>query len=143
MDEKIQMHADTLFHRMLEQEKAIEIAKAEGKPVPTFPSLLSSKSMAPSSPEAQIAQRTLDEGKVQMEDLDQSVQAGLKKRLEKLSDEERDLEQRAIKAEIRVGEQVAGQLGTLYETQAAERKKRREAGKETITDRLSSMFGYR
>ncbi len=40
VDEAIQMHADTLYHRMLAQEKAIETAKAAGQPIPTFPAIL-------------------------------------------------------------------------------------------------------
>jgi hypothetical protein len=34
------MHADTLYHRMLDQEEAIEKAKAEGKLIPTFPPVI-------------------------------------------------------------------------------------------------------
>lgn len=40
VDEAIQMHADTLYHRMLAQEQAIETAKATGQPIPTFPPIL-------------------------------------------------------------------------------------------------------
>jgi hypothetical protein len=139
VDEQIQMHADTLYHRMLDQEKAIEAAKAEGSPVPTYPPLLSSK------PKLSTATLTkpLDENKLQPSDLPVSVQAGLKKRLDGLNSEERELEERAIKAEIQAGEQVAERLGTIYEKQAEERRIRKEQGKETIGDKLSSVFGFR
>ena len=40
VDEEIQMHADTLFHRLLDQERAIEAAKTAGEPAPTFPPIL-------------------------------------------------------------------------------------------------------
>ena len=40
VDEAIQMHADTLYHRMLDQEKAIKAAKEAGEPIPTFPPIL-------------------------------------------------------------------------------------------------------
>lgn len=46
VDEDIQMHADTLYHRMLDQEKAIEAAKAAGEPVPTFAPLITSRNPA-------------------------------------------------------------------------------------------------
>jgi hypothetical protein len=134
------MHADTLYHRMLDQEKAIEAAKAEGRPVPTFPPLLSSKSKT--SPSAG-GQQAIDDNKLQPSDLPESVQAGLKKRLEGLNDEEREVEERAIKAEIRAGEQVAERLGTIYEKQAEERKIRKEQGRETIGDKVSSILGFR
>ena len=40
VDEEIQMHADTLYHRLLDQEKAIEAAKTAGEAIPTFPPIL-------------------------------------------------------------------------------------------------------
>lgn len=135
LDEKIQMHADSLYHRMLEQEKAIEAAKAEGRPVPTFPPLLSSKSRNLPVP--------IDDSGIQPSDLKPKVQKGLKKRLEGLNDEEREVEERAIKAEIQAGVQVAEQLGSIYEKQAEERRIRKEQGKETIGDKITSIFSFR
>lgn len=124
---------------MLDQEKAIEAAKAEGKPLPAFPPLLSAK---PTSTTASIT-HNLEDNKFKPSDLSPSVQKGFKKRLEGLKDEEREVEERAIKAEIQAGEQVAASLGTIYEKQAEERKLRKEQGKETIGDKLSSVFGFR
>jgi hypothetical protein len=136
VDEQIQMHADTLYHRMLDQEKLIEAAKAEGKPIPSFPPLLSSKSKTANFP-------SLEDNKTQASSLPPSVQAGLKKRLDGLNAEEREVEERAIKAEIQAGEQVAGHLGSIYEKQREERQKRQEQGRETIGDKISSVFGFR
>jgi hypothetical protein len=134
LDERIQMHADSLYHRMLEQEKAIESAKAEGRPVPTFPPLLSTKSKHPLPP--------IDDSGLNASDLKPKVQKGLKKRLEGLSEEEREVEERAIKAEIQAGVQVAQQLGSIYEKQAEERRIRKEQGKETIGDKITSIFRF-
>jgi hypothetical protein len=136
------MHADTLYHRMLDQEEAIEKAKAEGKPVPTFPPLISSKPRA-ATPAAPARERSLDDNLVQASDLPASVQASLKKRMEGLSEPERRVEEMAVKAEIQAGEQIAEQLGTIYDKQAEERRKRKEEGKERIGDRISSIFGIR
>jgi len=129
------MHADTLYHRMLDQEKATEAAKAEGRPIPTFPPLLSSKSKDSVHP--------IDDGKLQPSDLKPKVQEGFKKRLERLTAEEREIEERAIKAEIQAGVQVAEQLGSIYQKQAEERKLRKEEGKETIGDKITSIFSFR
>ena len=41
MEEEIQMHADSLYHRLLKQEAEVAAAKEEGRPIPTFPPLLS------------------------------------------------------------------------------------------------------
>ncbi|PMD50924.1 uncharacterized protein K444DRAFT_544942 [Hyaloscypha bicolor E] len=135
LDERIQMHADSLYHRMLEQEKAIEAAKAEGRPVPSFPPLLSSNSKNLPVP--------IDESGLQPSDLKPKIQKGLKKRLEGLKDDEREVEERAIKAEIQAGVQVAEQLGSIYEKQAEERRIRKEQGKETIGDKITSIFSFR
>ncbi|KAG0645581.1 hypothetical protein D0Z07_8647 [Hyphodiscus hymeniophilus] len=138
VDEQIQMHADSLYHQMLEQEKAIEEAKAEGRPIPAFPPLLSarvSKATANAIPEA-------EPNHVQVYDMPPKVQEAFKKRLEGLSDDQRILEERAIKAEIQAGEQVAGHLSTIYDKQEAERKRRKEEGKETIADKASASPGF-
>jgi hypothetical protein len=129
------MHADSLYHRMLEQEKAIEAAKAEGRPVPSFPPLLSSNSKNLPVP--------IDESGLRPSDLKPKIQKGLKKRLEGLKDDEREVEERAIKAEIQAGVQVAEQLGSIYEKQAEERRIRKEQGKETIGDKITSIFSFR
>ncbi len=138
VDEQIQMHADTLYHRMLDQEAAVEAAKAEGQPTPTFPPILSKPPKTKSGIEVPFA-----DAKLQPSDLSEKVQKSLKKRLEDLPEQERELEERTIKAEIQAGEQVAGQLGSIYEKQAEERRKRKEEGKETIGDKLSSVFKFR
>lgn len=135
------MHADSLYHRMLDQEKAIEEAKAEGRPIPTFPPILSSsKSKVARASTDTVPKTALEESQVQASDLTPKVQEALKKRLEGLSDDQRILEERAIKAEIRAGEQVAGHLTTIFEKQEAERRKRKEEGKETIADKMTSIF---
>ena len=53
------------------------------------------------------------------------------------------MEERAIKAEIQAGVQVAEQLGSIYEKQAEERRIRKEQGKETIGDKITSIFSFR
>ena len=123
------MHADTLYHRMLDQEAAIEAAKAEGRSVPSFPPLVTTP-IAPTSGTSQI----------DPSDLPPAIQKQLKKRLDGLSEEEREIEEKAIKAEIQAGEQVAGHLGTLYQKQEEEKRIRKEQGRETIGDKLSSVF---
>jgi len=129
VDEKIQMHADTLYHRMLDQEAAIEAAEAEGRPIPAFPPLVT----APIAP-------TSETDHIEPSYLPPAVQKQLKKRLEGLSEEEREIEEKAIKAEIQAGEQVAGHLGDLYQKQEEEKRTRKEQGRETIGDKISSIF---
>ncbi|KAL8803498.1 MAG: hypothetical protein Q9200_006189 [Gallowayella weberi] len=46
IDERIQMHADTLYHQMLDRERQVEAAKKSDLPIPEFPPLVAD---APSS----------------------------------------------------------------------------------------------
>jgi hypothetical protein len=85
----------------------------------------------------------LDDGGLNASDLKPKVQKELKKRLEGLNEGEREVEERAIKAEIQAGVEVAKQLGSIYEKQDEERKLRKELGKETIGDKITSIFRFR
>lgn len=134
------MHADTLYHRMLDQEEAIEAAKAEGKPIPTFEPLLSARKAAPVQ---QIPTKAAPEEQYQPSDLPPNVQERLKKRLEGLEGKERELEEQAITAELRAGEEAATNLANIYQKQEEEKRARKEMGKETMGDKLSSIFGFR
>ncbi|KAH8594758.1 hypothetical protein B0O99DRAFT_513253 [Bisporella sp. PMI_857] len=135
IDEKIQMHADTLYHRMLDQEKQIEAAKAEGKPIPTFPPLVSSVPATQKKPLAKADDEQLD--------LAPDMQELLNKRLEGLSPEERDIEERAFRAEIRSGVEVAEHYTWFLAKQDAERRKRKDEGRETIGDKVTSLLRFR
>lgn len=138
------MHADTLYHRMLEQEKVIEAAKAEGRPVPTFPPILSTvKTNSTKSPANSTPKEISDNPKIGISNLKPEVQAKLKKRLKGLTSEERELEERAIDAEIQAGTQVAEHVGTQLQKQDEERAQRKAEGKETIGDRIISIFRIR
>ncbi|TAQ89683.1 hypothetical protein B7494_g1989 [Chlorociboria aeruginascens] len=139
VDEKIQMHADTLYHRMLDQEKQIEAAKAEGKPVPSFPPILSNAKPAAVA----ASQEALEAAHIDPSLLKPSIQAQFKKRLEGLGGAERELEERAIRAEIQAGEEVVGNLGSIYQKQDEERKKRKDEGKGTFADMMISIFKFR
>ena len=65
LDEDIQMHADTLYHRMLQQEDAVARAKEEGLPIPEFPKLIDKnapRGYRPPSPADYIPQSKLFKG---------------------------------------------------------------------------------
>lgn len=129
VEEDIQMHADRLYHRLMEQESAIEEAKKEGKPVPKFEPLI---------PKPII--RIADE----KEDITISphLQQKLKEQLEKVPEEERHAEEEAIKAELRAKAEVAARVQDIWAEQAKEKEQRRKEGKLTIGDRVSGLFGW-
>ncbi|KAF4625258.1 hypothetical protein G7Y89_g12911 [Cudoniella acicularis] len=138
VDERIQMHADKLYHQMLEQESAIEAAKAEGRPIPSFPPLLAPKPKVESK--ATASQSTEPKMPVEIGDLREKIQGPLRKKLDTLTGEQRDLEEEAIKAEIQAGTQVAERLNVLNKQAEEERKLRREQGRETLGDKIYSIF---
>jgi len=144
VDEQIQMHADTLYHRMLEQEKAIQGAKAAGLPVPQFPPIVPSMSTAAPATAAytQAAETLPEEDRITLDKLRPSIQAKLKKRLKGLNADQKELEEKAINAEIEAGDKLARDVTTLFEQQAQSRKERREQGKDTWTDKISGVFGW-
>jgi hypothetical protein len=134
------MHADTLYHRMLDQEEHIKAAKAEGQPVPSFPPLLSSSKVASLQ---KFSSKAAPEGGYQPADLPPNVQERLKKRLVGLEGKERELEEQAIIAELRAGEEAATNLANLYKKQEEESKMRKEQGRETMVEKVASTFGLR
>ena len=133
------MHADTLYHRMLAQEKAIEEAKAEGRPVPTFPPLLS----RPKPGEPANEHTPHRKKPIEISDLRDKVQQPLNKRLDALEGEQRELEEQAIKAEIEAGTQVAERLDVLHKEQDLARQQRKEQGKQTFGDIIISIFRFK
>ncbi len=140
VDEKIQMHADTLYHRMLDQEKAIAEAKASGLPVPSFPPIISSSSpSASSSPSSETSDSTKDK-QIRADQLKPSIQKQLKRQLDSLTPEEREIEEKAIAAEIAAGERLIVKLDSLQEERAKNRKERKEQGKSTFGDKITEWF---
>lgn len=121
------MHADKLYHRMLNQEAAIEAAKKEGRPIPVFEHVLSDKEV----PKPEIDARNLPP----------DVQVQIRKQLEHLSREERELEETVMKGEIQTMLQAGNKLEQIRRKNEEEAKRRREAGKETFADKVSSMLG--
>ena len=151
-NEKIQMYADTLYHRMLDQEKAIEEAKAAGLPEPSFQPV--SSSLTPESLVSEAGNLTSQDPQslemanshkaalAQQERLSPAGQAQLKERLKGLAGEERDAEEKAIAMEMAAGIVVAKQIGEMYEEQGRAKRRRKEQGKETFTDKLNGFFGW-
>jgi hypothetical protein len=135
VDEEIQMRADELFHRMLAQEKEIEKAKEEGRAVPVFKPLLEEKKEA--APGAAAAGK---EGDKAFEPSAATV-AAWKEKLAKLPPEEREAEERALRAEHRAKAELAAKVQGLWQEQAKEREARKAEGKETIMDKFSALVG--
>lgn len=121
------MHADTLYHRMLSQERAIQDAESAGLPPPQFPPILSS----PSAP-ASTAVSDL---------LSSAARKSLEERLKDMPREEAEVEERAAVMEAKQDENVGREIGGLWEGRARERRERRDRGETTVGDWVSGLFG--
>ncbi|KAI0178866.1 hypothetical protein GGR52DRAFT_533876 [Hypoxylon sp. FL1284] len=134
-EEDIQLHADTLYHRMLSQEAEVAAARQEGRPIPKFPPLINRQPAGlPNAPQQQ-------QQKPQEEDLTQEQRDMIRERLKKVAEEDRAAEEEAVRAEMRAKAEVASRLDELWKKQEQDRQARKERGEETLWDRLSGTFG--
>ncbi|KAF4974148.1 hypothetical protein FZEAL_8913 [Fusarium zealandicum] len=122
VEEDVQMHADSLYLRMIKHEEAVEKAKAEGLPAPVFES-------------------TLPKAKAQAVAPTEELQQQWKEKLEKLPVEERPAEEAALRADLQAKAEVAGSVQKIWDTQAEQRKQRQAEGSSTFGDYLASLFG--
>jgi hypothetical protein len=140
VDEEIQMRADELYHRMLAQEREVEKAKEEGREVPVFKNIFEEeggKKRAASSAPAEAAAAKGGE----VYEPSAALVATWKDRLEKLPPEEREAEEKALRAEHRAKAEMASQIQNLWKEQAKEREARKAEGKDTIMDKFSALAG--
>lgn len=151
-DERIQMHADKLYQRMLQQEAEIEKAKEEGRPIPKFESVLSKRNVAqamggvsPTAKNEQVAEignlNTIDENEVWAQ-IKPEARKEYEKKLESLSPEEREIERMAVVGELRAQNGVAKQLEQTFIEERVARMKRREAGQATFGDTIKTLWGW-
>ena len=139
------MHADTLYHRMLAQEAAIEEAKATGLPTPAFAPILSPEKPATSSATAAPFAENGDaeEGEVELSATTKALlrpesQGKLLTRLKELPLSEREVEERSVQMEARASQEIGERVKQVEEG----RKRRREEGNASIGDTISGWFGW-
>jgi hypothetical protein len=123
------MHADKLYHKLMEQEAAIDEAKKEGRPIPKFEPLMVKTPGVPAQAEEDLPSLTPE------------LQKTWNEQLEKLPEEDRQAEEIALKAELKAKAEVAEKVKGIWEEQAKEREIRRVEGRLTIGDRVNALFG--
>lgn len=125
VEEEIQMHADTLYQRMLNQEQQIQQAKETGGPVPSFPPILSD-----------AKKELLIEDKYNVSALGPDVQKAFRKRLNGLSGEDRVLEEKALQAELQATAELKSSLTAVWMDQNKVAQKRENLGQATLVDKI-------
>ncbi|CAK7202571.1 hypothetical protein SEUCBS139899_005295 [Sporothrix eucalyptigena] len=143
MDERIQIHADTLYHRMLEQEAAIEKAKAEGRPAPAldFATNIALPKAAAGSPSTPVAPAAPAIPIEKDPSIPEDIRKQFAEKLAKLPEAERSAEEAALRAELAAHAEMSTRVTELRAAQQAAREQRKADGKATIKDRVSGLFG--
>ena len=168
VDEGIQLHADELYYRMLDQEKAVEEAKAAGLPEPTFEPLIQRKPVTnpfaaaasgmfarneagmnpppvPPSTDGQQQQQQppgLPISGTQDSVLSPMARIALAERLKNSTQQERELEERAAETEVYDAAGVFMDVRKLQEKAKKERAERKEKGEAGIGDYIASFLGW-
>ncbi|KAG6013782.1 hypothetical protein E4U43_007116 [Claviceps pusilla] len=123
VEENIQMHADRLYERMIQHEAAVEKAKKEGTPIPVFD---------PALPKASSTPKVVPTDELEKQWRD---------RLEKLPQEERVVEEAALRADLQAKSEVARSVKQIWAAQKEERDARKADGQSTFSDSLAGLFG--
>lgn len=123
VEDDIQMHADSLYTKMLEQEQRNKDAKEQGVSTADLASLFP---------------RPVNEIEPGVE-----LRKQWDEQLAKLPVEERAAEEAALRADFQAKAVVAKDVQKLWDAQDAERKAREQEGKTTIKDRVTDTFRIR
>jgi hypothetical protein len=153
-EERIQMHADSLYHQMLEHEEAIRQAKEQGLPAPVFQPIMSQENLArmlgtqlPENVElAERARKTAQSSDVldnvpsnYRKEIRKTLEAH-RKNMESMSADERSLEEATLLSKMSEHGKMVEEYTKALDEQKRERQQRRQEGKETVTDRVRSWW---
>lgn len=146
-EERIQMHADKLYHEMLEREHMQEEAKKEGRETPVLPPLIqaetTTKALGEDSAWARARQRALESGaSPNLSAHTPAKQEQIRKRIQGMSKEEQELELQLIAAESRAQMEYAERIQETLQEDRKQRADRRERGKETFGDSIKRLWGW-
>lgn len=146
-EERIQMHADKLYGQMLEREAAAERAKEEGTEVPVAAPLIqeeaTTKALGEGSAWSRVRKLSAEQNvSTALSSYSPEKQEAIKKRIEGMDAQQRELELQLIAAESRAQLEYAGQIKGAMDQDKIERAERRARGKETPGDTLKRLWGW-
>ncbi|CAD0039089.1 unnamed protein product [Aureobasidium pullulans] len=145
-EERIQMHADKLYHEMLDREKAMKEAEANQLPKPEFKPLITSTSTTEALGTQQpAAAAQAASTQTQREGLD--MYAGEKRKAleQSLADKtpaEREIEIQLMAGEARANAEYAAVVHDHFEAEKKTREGRKERGRETVGDAIKRAWGW-
>ena len=121
-EERIQMHADKLYHRMMDYENAVAEAKLNGDPIPPLSSLFNPTRPAPS---------------LEQLDLPKGLELRMKKPLHELPPHERELAVRAALQEAK----MAHLYKEDFQNYAVEMNEKRKERQQWLIKQLGEPIG--
>ncbi|KAF2857157.1 hypothetical protein K470DRAFT_195044, partial [Piedraia hortae CBS 480.64] len=135
-EERIQMHADKLYHEML----AREAASASDLPPLLTPESIR-KALGDNSPWERARKKAIEMGEADttFTNLPPDQQDAIRKRLEGMSETEKQVELQLLVAEGRAHLEHAEPVREWYAEEKRAREERRMAGKETFGDRVKNL----
>ncbi|PIB02100.1 hypothetical protein CB0940_01564 [Cercospora beticola] len=145
-EERIQMHADKLYHEMLERERIQKEAEEKGQELPELPPLIVPEKITAALGEdsafARARKLAMERGmQYNLSSYTPEKQEEFKKRIDGLSPAEKEVELQLIAAESRSQLEYAEQIAKHMQEEKQHREERRDRGKETIGDTLRRLWG--
>lgn len=146
-EERIQMHADKLYHQMLDREAAAELAKEQGSELPKQAPLINeetaTKALGADSAWSRVRKQASEQNvSTALSSYSPEKQEVIKDRIKDMNPQQRELELQLIAAETRAQLEYADQIKSAMEKDKEERAARRERGRETIGDKLKGAWGW-
>ena len=149
------MHADELYKRMMEQEKLVEEAKAQGLPEPVFEPLVQKKPVVnpfaatrpgkslPDNNDAMSSSASPSAANQAPDSvLSPAARVALRERTKSASQQERELEERVAEQEVMDAAGAFMDVRKLQERAKKERKERRERGEAGLGDHIATFLGW-
>ncbi|KAK5050963.1 hypothetical protein LTR84_003522 [Exophiala bonariae] len=124
-EERIQMHADKLYHRMMDYEAEVDDARRNGKPIPPLVSLFNPNRTAPSADQLVLPE---------------VIASKLTKPLDDYAPHERELAAKAALEEAKVADTYAKDLFNYTTTMNEERKTRQAWLTKAFGDTLGKFL---
>ena len=146
-EERIQMHADKLYHEMLEQEREMmeggEVSRNAQVGQAVIPSESTTQALGEESAWARARRKALVDGSPKhLADFPVEKQREVKERLKTLTPAEREVELQLMAAESRAMKEYTDQIVEQLQEDKRQRDERREQGQETVGDSLKRIWGF-
>ena len=147
-EEKIQMHADKLYHEMLDREKRIAEAKEAGAEAPAFQPLIqpdqTTQALGENSAWSRARQSAAAHGNkfANLSSYSPEKQAEIRERIKDMSEQEREVELQLIAAESRAKLEYADKIQDKMEEERQNRADRRDRGRESLGDTIKRLWGW-